>query len=149
MKFIILIALVMSIQTSLLVHIHSMIGYISTKNMKFFKRFMVTSVSNTLVGITLAIFVVLDREIVKLIRMDMILVLESGLIFFYMLFIKITIVTRILRRMRNPENYHLSYFGKKVYEKRVVDPREIMTFFVSLPFTLFAGAYFVVRLINR
>ncbi|MBN1531901.1 MAG: hypothetical protein JXA20_04505 [Spirochaetes bacterium] len=148
MKLVFLIVMLVSLQTSLLVHIHSMVGYVATKNLKYFKRFMVTAVSNTIVGITMAIIVVLNRDIVRLIRLDMILVLESGLIFVYMVFIKATIVMRILRRMKDPENYHISYFGKKVYEKRVADPKEIMTFFCTLPFTMIAGAYFVARLVN-
>jgi hypothetical protein len=149
MKIVVFLAMMIGFQTSVLMHIHSMVGYISTKKMIFFKRFMITAISNTLTGLVVAVMVVMDRDIIRLIRIDIILVLESGLIFLYMLFIKGMIVVRIFRRMKDPENYHISYFGKKVYEKRVVDPKEIMTFFITLPFTLFAGAYFVVKLFSR
>lgn len=148
MKIIFFLAMVICFQTSVLVHIHSMVGYISTKKMNYFKRFMFTAVTNTLVGISVAILVVLDREIIRLIKLDQMMVLESGIIFIYMLFIKGSIAVRIYRRMKDPAFYHISYFGKKVYEKKVVDPKEIMTFFITLPFTLFAGAYFVVRIFS-
>ncbi len=147
MKTVLLFSLIVALQISVFVHIQSMIGYISRKSMKYFKSFMVTAVSNTLVGITLAIFIMFDREVLKAVRLDIMLILESGIIFIYMLFIKIRIVFTIIRRMRNSENYHLSYFGKKVYDKKVVEMTEVMVFFITFPITLFSGAYFVGKIL--
>ena len=146
MKSIIFIVLIVILQTSVLIHIHSMIGYISTKNNKYFTRFIITALSNTGVGIVIAIFVMLDTTVLNGLKLDVMLILESGLIFFYMIFIKVTIIVNIVKRIKKPENYHLNYFGKKVYEKKIVDPKELATFYLTLPLTLFAGAYFFVKI---
>lgn len=143
MKTVILFSLIVALQISVFVHIQSMIGYISRKSMKYFKSFMVTAVSNTLIGVTLAIFIMFDREILRAVRLDIMLILESGVIFIYMIFIKIRIVYGIIRRMKDPANYHLSFFGKKVYDKGVVEMAEVAVFFLTLPITLFSGAFFI------
>jgi len=146
MKLILIITLIVCMQISVLIHIQNMLAYILTKSMKYFKGFMITAISNTVIGLFTAVIVMVEKEVLKKINVDIMLIIESGIIFFYMIYIKGMITVRIIKRSRDPEYYHLSFLGKKVYDKKVVDPKELMAFFITLPFTLIAGAYFVVKL---
>ena len=148
MKFIIFIGVAIALQTSLIFHIYSLIGYISTKKMDYFRLFMITAVSNMLLSIAVASMVMIDQKIVSGIKMDAILLLESGLLFIYMMAIKIRVTLVIIKRVRDPKNYHFSHFGKKIYNTTVVDFKELLTYFVTFPFTMMAGAYFIVKIIR-
>ena len=148
MKFIILISLIVSIQTSLVIHIISLIGYISTKEPRHFKNFMVTAASNIFISIGLAILVALDQKILGGLKLDLIFILESGLLFIYMVAVKVRLTIGIIRRLKNSDNYHLSHFGKKIYHTTIVDFKEVMTYFVTFPFTMMAGAYFIVKILR-
>jgi len=72
----------------------------------------------------------------------------AGLVLFVILFLKIAVTIRILKRTKDPAFYTLNYFGKKVYEKGIVRPSEFITIILSMPFFLLVGSYFVARLIN-
>jgi len=148
MRFIIFIGVAIALQTSLIFHIYSLIGYISTKKMDYFRLFMITAVSNMLLSIAVASMVMIDQKIVSGIKMDAILLLESGLLFIYMMAIKIRVTLVIIKRVRDPKNYHFSHFGKKIYNTTVVDFKELLTYFVTFPFTMMAGAYFIVKIIR-
>jgi len=37
------------------------------------------------------------------------------------------------------------HFGKKIYHTSIIDYKELITYFITFPFTLMAGAYFVVK----
>lgn len=148
MKFIIFIGLAIALQTSLIFHVYSLIGYISSKKMEYFRLFMITAVSNMLISVAVASLVMLDQKITSGIKMDNILLLESGLLFIYMMAIKIRVTLIIIKRVRDPKNYHFSHFGKKIYNTTVVDFKEVLTYFVTFPFTMMAGAYFIVKIIR-
>jgi len=148
MKFIILIALFIAIQTSVFIHIYCLVGYISTKEMAYFRYFMITAITNMLLSIGMAAVVLIDPKLLKGIKLDIIYILEAGLIFIYMMSIKVRIIMIIIKRLRDPKNYHFSHFGKKIYNTTIVDFKEVMTFFITFPFTLIAGAYFVVRMLR-
>lgn len=148
MKFIIFIGLAIALQTSLIFHVYSLIGYISSKKMEYFRLFMITAVSNMLISVAVASLVMIDQKITSGIKMDSILLLESGLLFIYMMAIKIRVTLIIIKRVRDPKNYHFSHFGKKIYNTTVVDFKEVLTYFVTFPFTMMAGAYFIVKIIR-
>ena len=148
MKFIVLTALFIAVQTSLVIHIYSLVGYISTKEMDYFRYFMITAVTNMLLSIGLATLVMTDPKVLRGIKMDIIYVLESGLVFIYMMTIKIRVTIVIIKRLRDPKNYHFSHFGKKIYNTSIVNFQEVATYFITFPFTLMAGAYFVVKVMR-
>ena len=148
MKFILLISLIVSIQTSLVIHIISLIGYISTKEIRYFRNFMVTTACNIFIGIGLAIMVAIDQKILSGLKLDLIFILESGLLFIYMLAVKVRLTIDIIKRLKNTKNYHLSHFGKKIYHTTIIDFKEVMTYFVTFPFTMMAGAYFIVKMMR-
>ena len=148
MKLIILIALFVSLQFSLIIHIASMFGYISKKSQKYFKIFMVTAVSNSLTGVSLAIFIMLKRDALHGINLDFVLILEAGFIFIFLILVKIWVTINIIKRLRNPANYHYSFFGKKIYDKSVVTMKDLAAYFLTMPFTVITGAYFIVKLLE-
>ncbi len=148
MKSIILISLAIALQTSIVIHIYCLIGYISSKKMAYFRYFMITVVTNMLLSIIVAAIVMNDQRVLKGINLDAVYILESGLVFVYMLAIKIRVTAIIIRRLRDPKNYHFSHFGKKIYNTTIVNFQEVATYFITFPFTLMAGAYFVVRMMR-
>lgn len=149
MKFIIPISLAIALQTSIFIHIYCLVGYISTKQMAYFRYFMITVITNLLLSIILAVIVMNDPKVLSGINMDVVYILEAGLVFIYMMTIKIRVIIVIIKRVRDPKNYHFSHFGKKIYNTSVVNFQEVATFFITFPFTLIAGAYFVVRVMQR
>jgi hypothetical protein len=148
MKSVALIALCIALQTSIFIHIYCLVGYVSTKTMTYFRYFMITVATNVLFSIVIAMIVAVDPRILKGIKLDAVWFLEAGLIFTYFMAVKIRITWVIISRLKDPANYHLNHFGKKIYNTTIVNFREVMTYFVTFPFTLMAGAYFVVRIIQ-
>lgn len=146
MKFTLLIGLLVALQVSLAIHIQSLVGYIWKKTMVYFRGFIITSITNSMVGITLAIYVLMDREVLAGLNIDRILVLETGVLFAFMLGQKVRVTIQIIRRLRNPESYHVNHFGRKVYHGSIVEGKELAVYFLTMPFTLIAGAYFFAKL---
>jgi hypothetical protein len=66
---------------------------------------------------------------------------------FIALFLKIRIFYRIYKRSKDPNNYHVNYFGKKVLHSTVISRFDLLIFFGAMPFLLIAGAYFIAKLI--
>jgi hypothetical protein len=56
------------------------------------------------------------------------MILESGILFTYLSGQKVKITIKIFERIKNPENYHLSHFEKKVYHKTAANPGETAFF---------------------
>ena len=139
------IVLILFFQLSIIVHLQNMIGYIAKKEVKYFNGFMITAVTNIVVATLLAINIKVYPGVLQKLPMELMLLLESGLIFFYLLILKIRITIRIVKRHRDPSRYHLSYFGKKVYDTSIVTYGELITYFVTMPFTIIAGAYFIAK----
>lgn len=134
------------LQISFLTHVYFLISYISKKQDRYFRGFLTTAITNIFVGIFLAVLVLISPAEVKALNLDRMLFIESGLIFFLMLFIKGRVSVRIYRRSQDPQHYHYSYFGKKVIHASAVTSRDLLTYFLTLPLTLICGAYFVVKL---
>jgi hypothetical protein len=72
----------------------------------------------------------------------------SGYLMLVSLCVKILIFRRVYLRYQDPQNFHYNFFGKKVMHSGFLTNREMKFFFVTIPLFLFAGAYFVARLIN-
>jgi len=140
------LSLIVLMQISIFVHIFFMVGFISKKSNRDFRGFIVTTFTNILTGMVLAVVVMMKPSLVWKLDMDFMLILESGLIFVSLLYVKIRIAVKIFIRSRNPENYHFSYFGKKVYDQALVTQSELAFYYISMPVTLFSGAYFIVNL---
>ena len=142
--YIILISLAFSFCLQLLV----IIQYLSTKAESYYRIFLGTFVINTILMVVTSIF--MFRTPMHFYKLDLRLIMWiiSGFVLFILLFLKITILVRIYKRAKDPAFYSINFFGKKVYEKGIVKQSEFVTIFLSMPFFLIIGAYFIARLIN-
>jgi hypothetical protein len=134
------------LEISFIVHIYFLVRFISKKEDRAFRGFLFTAVTNIFIGIFLGVFVLISPRELKEFNIERLLVIESGLIFFIMLYIKARVSMRIYRRSQDPAHYHISYFGKKVIHASAVSPNDVLAYFLTLPLTLICGAYFVVKL---
>ncbi len=133
---------------SFFIHIVFLAHYLTIKEKKFLVRFIVTAIINVLLMTLLSIVAFKYPHEIRKINIRLLLWALSGLIFFFLLGLKIVIFMRIYRRSKDPEYYHLNYFGKKVYNDGIIKKSEFLIMMASTPFFLFLGAYFVAKIIN-
>jgi len=138
--------LLIFLQVSIYVNIRFFISYIIKKKESSQKKFFITTLVNSLTGIVLLAVMMLTPEGVARFELQTMMILESGLIFFFLIFVKVTIAVRVLKRAKEPEYYDISFFGKKVYKPEVVKKSELAIFILTVPFTLITGAYFVANI---
>ena len=140
--------LLISLSFSFCLQILVIIQYLSTKAESYYRIFLGTFIINTIFMVVLSIF--MFKEPVHFYNLDIkfLLWVISGFVLFILLFLKLTILVRILKRAKDPAFYSINFFGKKVYEKGIVKASELATVFISMPFFLIIGAYFIARLIN-
>jgi hypothetical protein len=143
-----LLILFIVLQVSLTAHIYNIIIYVLKKETRNFRWFLYTLVSNMVLALVLIILAVIEPKLIRSINFTILTWVLSGLIMLVTLAVQINIAVIIIKRSRNPENYHYNYFGKKVLHAKVVRYEEILIFIFTMFFLLFAGAYFVARLIN-
>lgn len=136
------IVLIIAFQVSIFIHILYLSSYLSNKSSRALKGFLLTTITDMILGMTLAVCVMIYPWTVRQLKLDIILTIESGLFFSFMVFVKARITVRIFKRAKDPENYHYNYFGKKVYSGAIVTKKELAVYFLTIPFTLFIGAYF-------
>jgi hypothetical protein len=134
------------LQISFFAHLYFIVAYIGKKDDTSFKGFLVTCITNIFLGIFLTVWVLINPRELKVFNIDRMLFLESGLIFFFMLYVKYRVTKRIYLRTKDPAHFHYSYFGKKVIDASAVTGQDVMTYFLTLPLTLICGAYFVAKL---
>jgi hypothetical protein len=133
---------------SFIFHVYFLLKYITLRQSKYLNLYLNTTVSNLLFAGAL-IFVSLKYPAqLRAVNLKVLFWLITGIMLVLTLRIKISIFRNIYIRAQDPENYHHNFFGKKVLHATVVKPVYIFAFFATMPFFLFAGAYFVARLIN-
>ncbi len=138
--------LLIYLQISVFAHILFIVSYISEKSGASFKGFLFTTLTNFIIGISILILMVKDADVVRRFTHGPVLFIESGLVFVLLIFLKIMITIRIYKRIKAPGSYDITFFGKRVYKKNVVKKGELAAYFLTLPFTLISGAYFLVNL---
>jgi hypothetical protein len=129
-------------------HIGFVVQFVQTKKKKHLTGFLITAFLNMAVMIVLAIVAFKYPKLIQDIDLNFLLFVLSGLMFLGLFALKISIFLRIMKRSRNPENYHLNFFGKKVYSLKIIKKSEYNVFLGSMPFFLVIGAYFIVKLIQ-
>ncbi len=122
--------------------------YVSNRTEIYFKLFLGTFITNTLLMIILSIAAIRTPEEVMRVDITLVVWLLSGFVMIFILFMKINIFVKIFRRTKDPQLYEINYFGKKVYKKGIIKQSEFVTFILAIPFFLLAGAYFIARLTN-
>jgi hypothetical protein len=144
----IITVLLLLLQLSFTMHIYFLVQYVVRMDKKFLRWFVNTAVSNIFLAGLLTILAIYRPELIRNINLKFLLWIISGFIMLIMLLIKVSIFRNIMKRSRDPANYHLNYFGKKVLHSSVVSRGEIYIFFFTIPMFLFAGAYFLARMLN-
>ncbi len=141
---IILLTLCFSFSVQILV----IILYLLNKSSRYYRLFLGTFLSNTILMILLSIFAMRDPAAVRQINISLIFWVVSGFINIILVTVKISIIRTILKRRNDPAYYDLNFFGKKVYRPDIVKKSELAAIFLTMPLFLVLGSYFAARLIN-
>ncbi len=144
----IILILLILLQLSFSLHIFFLIQYVIKRSAVHLRWFINTAISNMVMAGGLTVLAVYKPSLIRTLDLTLMMWLVSGFVMFMMLLIKITIIRNILKRCKDPANFHLNYFGKKVLHPTVVQQSDVLLFFMTMPFFLMAGAYFVARLLN-
>ena len=139
------LGLLIFLQILIFVEIQFMRSYLSRKKESSFKVLFITTSVIFIIGIIILAVMMRDPDVVAKFQMQRMMVLESGLIFCFLVYIKVRITIRVLNRVKSPDYYDISFFGKKVYRLEVVKKSELAIYILSMPVTLIAGAYFLVN----
>ena len=134
--------------TSFTFHILIIVMYIKNKDKIYLFWFLATVALNMGIAMALIILALTKPHLIRQLNLKYFFWLLSGFVTILLLCIKIAIFRNVYRRAQDPKWYHVNYFGKKVYEKGVVKQVEFIGVFLSLPFVLIIGAFFVSRLIT-
>ncbi|MBN2160079.1 MAG: hypothetical protein JW807_11840 [Spirochaetes bacterium] len=134
--------------TSFTLHIVIIALYIKNKKGIYFFWFIATVGLNMAIALALIVISLTKPHLIRELNLKFFFWLLSGFVTILLLGIKAAIFRNIYRRSKDPQWYHINYFGKKVYEKGIVQQIEFLGIFFSLPFFLIIGAFFVSRLIN-
>ena len=140
--------LLISFTLSFSVHICILFIYLLRKEKIYFILFLATAFLNMIIAMTLMFIALQHPEKIRTINLQKILWMFSGVVTFLLLFVKIVFFIRIFARTKNPDNYHLNYFGKKVYHASIIKKSEFILLLITIPFFLMIGAYFTARLMN-
>jgi hypothetical protein len=144
----IIYTLLLLLLASFTFHIIIIVLYIKSRDNLYFYWFIATVALNLSLALALVIISLTRPHLIRALKLKSFFWLLSGFIAVLMLVVKIIIFKNILKRTRDPNWYHINYFGKKVYEKGIVKQVEFLGIFCTLPFFLIFGAYFISRLIN-
>jgi len=145
MKAAIFLVLLIFLQISIFVHFQFIRSYIFDKQWGRLKKFLVVALINIFIGIILLAGLMGSPEFYKTFSLGPVLILESGIIFLILVFVKVRITLRVIKRSKSPEYYDISFFGRKVYRLNIVKKTELAIYILSMPITLIAGAYFIVN----
>ncbi len=135
------------LQLSIFVHVFFIASYVKSKSTASFRGFLATTFTNFTITAIMVIMLMQTPQIIYKFKLEFILIIEAGLVFVLLLLVKIRVTIRIIIRSRNPEFYDINFFGKKVYKTKIISKGEVAAYILTMPVTLFAGAYFFVKLL--
>lgn len=141
-------ALLLGFFISFLVHIFALVTYVTKKSNRSLKTYLITTFTNIGLAGACIVLIFMKPDMAKEVDLKFLTWLMSGIILVITIVIKVEVFRRIYRRIKDPSNYHVNFFGKKVLHASVVSRLEIAVFFGTVPFFLMAGAYFVARGLN-
>jgi hypothetical protein len=129
------------------INILILIIYIVTKKLIYRRRFILTAfIAFVIQGIV--ILLSLLPAFFEIISYRILFWLLSGYFTIISVGIKILIFSQVYKRYQDPQNFHYNFFGKKVIHSGFMTKKEMVIFFLSVPIFLFAGAFFIARMIN-
>ncbi len=110
--------------------------------------FINTAVSNIVIAGCITLISLSNPDYIYKLDIKLMTWAASGFIMVMMIVIKIFVFRKIYKKAKDPANFHYNFFGKKVLHSTVASKVDILIFFVTIPFFLLFGAYFVARLVN-
>ncbi len=140
--------LLLALFLSFLGHIAALVTYVTKRSEGSLKTFINTTLSNVILAGTCIVVFISKPHLLRDLNLVLLSWIMSGLVMFVTLCIKVKIFITIYKRAKDPSNYHLNFFGKRVLHATVVKKMEIALFFGTIPFFLISGSYFIARLIN-
>jgi hypothetical protein len=140
--------LLISLFLSFLGHLFSLVSYVTSKSERSLKTFIQTTLSNIILAGTCIVMIMSKPELLRHVDVTRLTWIMSGFIMFVCLGVKIRIFIKIYKRAKNPDNYHVNFFGKKVLHSSVVTKIDMAIFFGTIPFFLLSGSYFIARFAN-
>jgi hypothetical protein len=140
--------LLLALFLSFLGHIAALVTYVTKRSEGSLKTFINTTLSNVILAGTCIVVFITKPHLLKDLNLVMLSWIMSGFVMFVTLSIKIKIFITVYRRAKDPSNYHLNFFGKRVLHSTVVKKMEMAMFFGTIPFFLLSGSYFMARLLN-
>ncbi len=126
----------------------SIILYLMNKSSFYYRMFLGTFLSNTILMVVIGILAMRDPSAVRKIDFSLTLWVISGFINVILVSVKIAIFRKIFIRSKDPQYYDLNFFGKKVYRPDIIQKSELAAMLLTMPLFLIIGAYFAARLIN-
>jgi len=144
----IITVLLVALFLSFLGHLFALVSYVTTKSDRSLKTFINTTLSNIILAGACIVLIMSKPELLRFVDVRRLTWIMSGFVMFVCLIVKIKIFIKIYKRAKNPENYHINFFGKKVLHSSVVTKVDMAIFFGTIPFFLLSGSYFVARLTN-
>lgn len=140
--------LLLALFLSFLGHIASLVTYVTKRTEGSLRTFIRTTLSNVIIAGTCIVVIITKPHLLKELNLIALTWIMSGFVMFVTLTIKIKIFVTVYKRAKDPSNYHLNFFGKRVLHATVAKKMEIAVFFGTIPFFLLSGSYFMARLIN-
>ena len=144
----IITVLLIALFLSFLGHLFALVSYVTTKSERSLKTFINTTISNIIIAGTCIVFIMSRPELLRNVDVKRLTWIMSGVVMVVCLAVKIKIFIKIYKRAKNPDNYHVNFFGKKVLHSSVVTKVDMAVFFGTIPFFLLSGSYFIARLAN-
>jgi hypothetical protein len=141
------LTLIILLQLSVFAHVIFIASYVKSKSTASFRGFFATTFTNFTITAIMVIMLMQTPQIIYKFKLEFVLLVEAGLVFILLLLVKVRISLRIILRSRDPEYYDINFFGKKVYKTKIISKGEVAAFILTMPVTLFAGAYFFVKLL--
>ncbi len=142
-------ALLSLLSISAAAHIFFLIAYVRTRDESYLRKFLNTAVINVIIACACIFIGIFRPALVRAIDGPTLMWLMSGIIMMLMALLQISIFMKVRARASLPEYYHYNYFGKKVLNPSVLKAVDVVLFFLSLPFLIVAGAYFVARIVRQ
>jgi hypothetical protein len=130
-------------------HIYFLIAYVRSHDESYLRKFLDTAVINVIIACACIFIGIFSPALIREIDGPTLMWLMSGIIMGLMMLLQVSMFMKVRARARMPEYYHYNYFGKKVLNPSVLKAVDVLLFFLSLPFLVVAGAYFVARIIKH
>jgi hypothetical protein len=129
-------------------HAAAIIIYFINKSKTSFIIYLGTLVVNLSTMIMLLLYMFKNPGFFHQLNLMLYAWIFSGFTSGMLLFIKIKIFLKFMKRRRDKNMYHLNFFGKRIYHGELFTKIEFNTLIISAPIFVITGAFFMVILMR-